>query len=207
MNANNDQPPKPLIEKLKIWFVPSFGSNISNSRNFTWRDGGRIFVLKKYEEASKFLSTTKGLLVLLGVLAVFALAHDLLREKKVAVIEKSPSETADTYIPSGFVLVPIEIQNIEGLDSILGQFGVVDLFLPGHEGLSRGRLVARRLKILRAPLNPSQFAVLAPEGQAPDIVRHEGPFIVVIQNPKESGTRIVKQKVRRSRISFDHITE
>jgi hypothetical protein len=67
--------------------------------------------------------------------------------------------------------------------------------------------VARRLKILRAPLNPSHFAVLAPENQAPEIVRHEGPFFAVIQNPKESGTRIVKEKPRRSRISFDHITE
>ncbi len=156
-----------------------------------------------YEWATLHLSTTRGLMIVLTAISTMALLQSLWPGKSEEALSKPPSQTADTYIPSGFVLVPIEIQNIEGLDSILGQFGVVDLFQPALEGQNRGRLVARRLKILRAPLNPSHFAVLAPEHQASEIVRHVGPFFVVIQNPKETGTHFVKEKVRTSRIQFD----
>jgi hypothetical protein len=37
-------------------------------------------------------------------------------------------ELASTFIPAGYVLVPIEVANFEALDSILGQFGIVDLY-------------------------------------------------------------------------------
>ena len=43
--------------------------------------------------------------------------------------EPESVEDAATYIPDGFVLVPIEVANFESLDSILGKFGVVDLFV------------------------------------------------------------------------------
>lgn len=104
-------------------------------------------------------------------------------------------EDASTFIPAGFVLVPIEVANYESLDSILGQFGVVDLFLPtdgNQTGQKRRAIkVASRLKILRAPLNPSHFAVLARESEASQLVGQTGPFVVIVQNPKNSGTGIV----------------
>ena len=43
-------------------------------------------------------------------------------------------EAASTFIPKGFVLVPIEVANYESLDSILGKHGVVDLYVPGFRG-------------------------------------------------------------------------
>jgi hypothetical protein len=101
-------------------------------------------------------------------------------------------ETASTMIPAGYVLVPIEVANYESLDSILGKHGVVDLYV-GEDGTkTRQRKVAERIKILRAPLNPSHFAVLAPENESARIVSHQGPFTVVVQNPnRPSGTRFV----------------
>src|SRR4051812_7351936 len=74
-------------------------------------------------------------------------------------------ETASTLIPAGFVLVPIEVANYESLDSILGNFGVVDLYIPSDDPKKRALKIAERLKILRAPLNPSHFAVLARESE------------------------------------------
>ena len=97
-------------------------------------------------------------------------------------------EAADTYIPQGFVLVPIEVANFDSLDSILGKYGIVDLYSSsstldsGHE--SRPKKVADHVKILRAPLNPSHFAVLVSEAQSPDLVRYAGAFTVVVQNPR-----------------------
>jgi hypothetical protein len=107
---------------------------------------------------------------------------------------------ADTFIPEGFVLVPVEILNYESLDSILGRFGVVDLFAPGPEPGSVSRQVASRVRILRAPRNPNHFAILAPLEESANLVRHGGGLIAVVQNPKALGTRFEKTPLpRRSR--------
>lgn len=110
-------------------------------------------------------------------------------------------ETAATHIPAGFVLVPIEVANYESLDSILGKHGVVDLYAPALETGGISRKVAERVKILRAPLNPSHFAVLAPEEDSPKLVAHGGPFIVAVQNPRLSGTNFVSSASDQSTIT------
>lgn len=109
----------------------------------------------------------------------------------------------DTYIPEGFVLVPIEVQNYESLDLVIGKFGVVDLYQSSDTktGAKAGKLkpIAKAIKILRSPMNPSLFAVLAPDDQAHIIVKHPGPFQVVVQNPKQRGTDFVKEPTKKTR--------
>ena len=116
-------------------------------------------------------------------------------------------ESAATYIPDGFVLVPIEVANYESLDSILGAFGVVDLFVGSDDPKIRPRKVAERVKILRAPLNPSHFAVLVPDSESQKIVAYSGALTVVVQNPKKGGPTFVnpdaaptKTRLRVSRV-------
>jgi hypothetical protein len=104
---------------------------------------------------------------------------------------KESVQEAATFIPDGFVLVPIEVANYESLDSILGKFGVVDLYKADEDPKKRPFKVAERIKILRAPLNPSHFAVLATEADSGKIVSQAGPFIVVVQHPSKSGTNFV----------------
>lgn len=106
--------------------------------------------------------------------------------------------SADTYIPEGFVLVPIELQNVDSLSSLIGQYAVVDLFRGPHS-----QRVGKRLKLLRAPLNPQQFAVLVPEDQVSRLLESPGPFWAAIQNPEQSkSTEIASRKVRRSKIEY-----
>jgi hypothetical protein len=118
---------------------------------------------------------------------------------------KPPSGVAenpgiDTYIPKGFVLVPIEVQNYEALDSILGKYGIVDLFRNQTEG---GRVLARNVRILRAPKNPSSFAVLVEEAQAAKILSQQGGvFVVVKPLLRQAGTEFVKSPIKR-RIIFE----
>lgn len=100
----------------------------------------------------------------------------------------------DTLIPRGFVLVPIEVQNYEALDSILGKFGMVDLFQAGPSEGSPQRLVARNVKILRAPQNPNHFAILIAENEAPAILKTGGLFTVIVKRPAEIGTEFVKER-------------
>lgn len=41
--------------------------------------------------------------------------------------EHAPQDVT-TFIPDGHQLIPIEIANYEALDSVLGQYGVIDLY-------------------------------------------------------------------------------
>lgn len=116
-------------------------------------------------------------------------------------IEEMPS--ADTYVPDGFVLVPIEVQNADSLDAILGNFGVVDLFHPSLEPKGQARLIAKQVKILRAPLDPKKFAVLVPHGQSSALVKIDTPLFVTIHNPKRSQTQFIKTKRTISRVQYE----
>lgn len=103
--------------------------------------------------------------------------------------------SASTYIPAGFVLVPIEVANYESLDSILGNYGIVDLYIAPETPGKRAVKVAEHLKILRAPLNPSHFAVLVKDSESANLVEHTGPFTVVVKNPNQSGTEVVNAPI------------
>lgn len=103
---------------------------------------------------------------------------------------RGPIPTLDTHIPKGFVLVPIEIENYEAVDSILGRFGVVDLFR-SSENRAQNQPLAVNIRLLRAPLNPSHFAVLVPESEAPKILSHSGSYVVVVKRPDSLGTKFV----------------
>ena len=131
-------------------------------------------------------------LIVWGLIAAGTLAAAIYRENMFQSEGEKPqtsdTEAVDTFIPAGFVLVPIEVVNYESLDSVLGRYGVVDLFKTDPQTGERSEKVATRVRILRAPRNPSQFAVLAPESQSQRLVKAGGGFYVVIQNPKQTGT-------------------
>lgn len=115
--------------------------------------------------------------------------------------KSAPTEdeaTADTYIPEGYVLVPIELQNVDSLSSLIGSYAVVDLFRGPNS-----QKVGKRLKLLRAPLNPQQFAVLVPEDEVSKLLETPGPFWAAIQNPEQTkSAEITSRKKRKSRIEY-----
>lgn len=111
---------------------------------------------------------------------------------------KSPPLNVDTHIPRGFVLVPIEIENYEAVDSILGRFAIVDLF-KSSDAKVLNEPVATNVRLLRAPLNPSHFAVLVPEKEAPRLVHQGGVYTVVVKRPDSTGTAFVNSPTQRKR--------
>lgn len=139
--------------------------------------------LKKIKEQLKNDPWLKWLLPLFfSILVGFFLSS----EPKTA--EKKDEAAADmtTLIPKGFVLVPIELKNKDHILSVIGAFAVVDLY-EGKESNKKGHRIARRLKLLRAPLNPEVFGVLVPEEQAADFIKGQTPFYAVLQNPNAPG--------------------
>lgn len=121
----------------------------------------------------------------------------------------SAPKSVDTYIPDGYVLVPIQISNAEALDSIIGDKGVVDLFIPDHRQNGGGKKIAAHVKILRAPLNPNQYAILVSEGASANLVHYEGAYFVTVLNPKTLGTQIEESTKRRvaSRLIMEDTNE
>lgn len=118
-------------------------------------------------------------------------------------VAEKPEEIA-TFIPKGQSLVPLEIANYQTLDSIFGPFGVVDLYVQDATATNFSRLVAKNIKLVRAPKNPSHFAALVPEKEIHRLMRYGGPFFAVVQNPNTTGTHFEKDKVRsRSRIHYN----
>lgn len=130
------------------------------------------------------------LLLIIAAITVTVVSAFVPKTSSVTDGTNSTGESVDTLIPYGFVLVPIQVQNEQALDGLIGAFGLVDLFTPSTEPGRGGTRVAHNVKILRAPNNPSQFAVLVPEEMAPRIVRGESGYFVMVQNPK------VKERVQ-----------
>ncbi|MAV89900.1 MAG: hypothetical protein CL676_00655 [Bdellovibrionaceae bacterium] len=100
---------------------------------------------------------------------------------------EAPPIEVSTFIPKDHVLIPIVPKNFETLDSILGPFGRADLYV-GRNQPSRQAL-ARNVKILRAPKNPSVFAVLVHQDRSPEILEaNEKGLYVVVKNKSADGT-------------------
>ena len=135
------------------------------------------------------------LLYLMGILVSLALAWALSPSDSPKGTSPSQTQSMDTYIPDGFVLVPIEVANYESLDLVIGKFGVVDLYPVTQKSKQdkEPKPLAKAIKILRSSLNPSLFAVLAPDDQAHLLVKHLGPFQVIVQNPQQ----IKKPKIKK----------
>ncbi|WP_413582601.1 hypothetical protein [Bdellovibrio sp. HCB288] len=139
--------------------------------------------------------------IILGAMAFFNRSDEPV---DAPVIESKP-QSVDTFIPRGHVLIPLELANSEALSSIIGDMGgVVDLYLASEEKKSGGILVASRVKLVRAPLNPDQFAVLVKEADGGKILQRNGPFTAVVQNPEARGANLARENKSNVRIEYSN---
>lgn len=118
--------------------------------------------------------------ILLGALAAYFSVPAPPIEKPP---ETGPIELS-TLIPKNHTLIPIELKNSEQLEGVLGAHGIVDLFV-ASTGAAPSALVAKRLRLIRAPLNPHSFAVLVRDEEAPKILSRHGPFIASLRSPDQ----------------------
>ena len=106
-------------------------------------------------------------------------------------------ETADTYIPAGHVLVPIEIENVDSVSGIIGAFALVDLYTrPPNSASPEMLLVAQKIKLIRAPLNPNQYAVLVTDAESTELLKSHPRFWVTIHNQKSKAAPAPKSLVK-----------
>ena len=115
------------------------------------------------------------------------------------------SEPASTYIPKGHSLVPVNILNSDNLDPLIGNFATVDIYKRTLHSKEPSALIARKIRLLRSPNNPSHFAVLSPVNQAHRFVGENLVFSVVVLPKHEGGTEFVKPKTRKRRLIMEQI--
>ncbi|MBC7752641.1 MAG: hypothetical protein H7Z71_00275 [Moraxellaceae bacterium] len=122
------------------------------------------------------------LVIAFTILITVAVVSAYTRDSKENPISR-PIEV-DTIIPKGYVLVPLELENREAISSVIQNFGIIDLFCGNPDG-GRSRKIASRIKLIRAPYNPNQFAALVKEQLSERIMKESGQFYAVIQNKAE----------------------
>ncbi len=134
------------------------------------------------------IKTDKALLIafvgLGGAILLLNLLASSSTSSETAASHKDEGYAVDTMIPAGYLLIPLELSNAESLSSLSGSFSIVDLYVTGDKE-KKGFKIAAAVKLLRAPLNPQQFAVLVREEDSGKIVTHEGPFFAALKNPNE----------------------
>lgn len=116
------------------------------------------------------------------------------------VDEESAPEVSslETFIPQGHLLIPIEVANADRLEGVLGSHGIVDLYeLPVERG-ARSKLVGRRLRLLRAPLNPQAFAVLLRENEVERFLGTQGPYLASLRSSHEESHEVAKAPKTRA---------
>lgn len=144
------------------------------------------------------LKTDKALLLAFAILGVVVLVQKTgssapSQEAQGTTPEATEGFEVDTMIPAGHLLIPLELSNAESLAALSGQFAVVDLYVTGEKS-KQGLKIATAVKLLRAPLNPNQFAVLVREEESRKIVTQEGPFFAALKNPKTTNKAETKNR-------------
>jgi hypothetical protein len=162
-------------------------------------------ILNKWRQSFRSLGWDRKVLLSAALLAAIpALLSLIMQKSETPQISPANAPAVDTMIPRGHVLVPIEVQNYEALDSILGRFGIVDLFQAASEAAVSSNLVARNVRILRAPQNPTHFAILVREQEVNKILKYGSLFTVVVKRPEQGGTEFVNtMKPKRRKIVYE----
>lgn len=133
------------------------------------------------------------------LLIVFIVISILIKNNKNENLKSKSSKkdieslTADTFLPKGYVLIPIEFSNYTSISSIISNFAILDLFAPDSSG--KMQLIATQVKVLRAPLNPSVFAALISEDRVKTFMEHQASFYAVIHNSKMPTTNKKSQNI------------
>jgi len=142
--------------------------------------------LKEYVQSEKIRFTL--LFLLIGLISYFWSANA--EVPKPEPIDQEEKEL-DELIPEGFALLPIELINKEALSALIGETAFIDIYTLQSQTMNPNKKIASRMKLIKSPKNPDQFAIVILESKALDILKHPGPYFATIQNRKNTKSEIV----------------
>ena len=134
--------------------------------------------------------------VYFGFFIIFFIFSFQTKEKETPIeIQKK----FDTFIPQGYVLIPIDIVNSEIIEPMLGNYGVVNLYSFSPYTQKPSKMIAKSIKIIQSPKKNGHYAILVPDKKAKTILSYTQPFFAAIKNPEEKESLFEQKQVKRKR--------
>ncbi len=156
-------------------------------------------------EKLDFLNNNKVLTVLGGGIILLIILNSYISNQS-HTIDEVQTEDMTTYIPKGFRLVPIKIENYKSLDQILGNYGTVDVYFQDISSTPKKitKLLASNVRAIRSQNDPSSIGLLVPKSEVKSLLTHSGPFTLTINNSDNSETIFENSqpKMKKMRIYY-----
>ncbi len=166
--------------------------------------------LKKYHEyiQNLYFMNPNGFqfFSILSLAAITALLfHLLLAPGSQTLMQPEKSLDAATYIPKGHSLIPLQLVNQRSLGSLIENFGWIDLYsaTTSESGYKKGPKIVKKIRILRAPLDPSQFGIIVPNDFV-DFILDWGPdYFATISRSKFYKSELVIRSKKKKRVIYE----
>lgn len=131
-----------------------------------------------------------------AVFVLLGLISFLFSQKPEPAVDQAPQKQVeiDELIPEGYFLLPLELTNREALVSMIGDTSIVDIFTIHPQTLNPQKKIASRVKLIKSPKNPDQFALLLEESNTMDILKYSGPYFATIQNRRNRKSSFPKAR-------------
>lgn len=112
---------------------------------------------------------------------------------------------ASTFIPDGHSLIPIKLVNQKALSSLIENFGWIDLYAvkKGVDTYKKGPKIVKKIRILRAPLDPSQFGIIVPNEFVDHILNWGPNYFATINKNKFYESQLVTEAQRKKRVVYE----
>ncbi len=127
-------------------------------------------------------------------LGLILFLYDRFKPETATETKSENIEALDTLIPLHHTLIPLEIKNLAQISSLMGNHTIADLY-SAPVG-KKPTLIARRIRLVKAPNDPQTVAALVHESEAASILAYPGPFIASLKPPQEQSYEIVREKSR-----------
>lgn len=143
---------------------------------------------------------------MLSLALITLIVFNLFFKPKVKLIEAPELATeAATFIPEGHSLIPIKLVNQRSLSSMIENFGWIDLYSvkPASTGFKKGPKIVKKIRILRAPLDPTQFGIIVPDDFVDHILDWGPSYFGTINKNKFYTSELVIAKKRKKRVMYE----
>ncbi len=130
--------------------------------------------------------------------------HILFGNDKQLLDAPQESIEASTFIPEDHSLIPVSLINQRSISSMIENFGWVDLYSVNKTdlGYKKGLKIVKKIRILRAPLDPNQFGIIVPN-EFVDPILEKGPKYFATLNKKQFyKSELVIDKQSKKRVQY-----
>ncbi len=111
---------------------------------------------------------------------------------------------ASTFIPEDHSLIPIKLINQRSLSSMIESFGWIDLYSVKKmdSDFKKGQKIVKKIRILRAPLDPDQFGIIVPNDFVDPILERGPKYFATLNKKQFYKSELVINKKGQKRVHY-----